>query len=66
MTTPADKQMATTYYERVVAEIEMVAESVHLHPELNHNSAARLFKIASDIREDAGLAKRNIIPIVAT
>ncbi len=59
--TPADKQ-PSTYYERVVEELETVAESIRLHPELNHHSAERLLKIASDIREDAGLTKRNAIP----
>ena len=61
MTMPADKK-PTTYYERVVEELETVAESIRLHPELNHHSAERLLKIASDIREDAGLTKRNVIP----
>jgi hypothetical protein len=64
MTTPTDTK-PTTYYERVVEELETVAESIRLHPELNHHSAERLLKIASDIREDAGLAKRKVIPIKA-
>ena len=61
MMTPADKK-PDTYYDRVVEELETVAESIRLHPELNHHSAERLLKIASDIREDAGLTKRNVIP----
>ena len=57
MMTPTDKN-PTTYYEQVVEELETVAESIRLHPELNHHSAERLLKIASDIRKDAGLAER--------
>ena len=53
-------------FERVVEELETVAESIRLHPELNHNSAERLLKIASDIRKDAGLPECGTMPSVTS
>ena len=65
MTTPTIKN-PTTYYEQVVDELETVAESIRLHPELNHHSAERLLKIASDIRKDAGLPEFSALPSVTS
>jgi len=62
MKPPTEKGMPKTYYERIVEELETVAESIRLHPELNHQAAERLLTIARDIRQDAGLPKQGRKP----
>ena len=55
---PAEPQ-DPAYYERVAEELEEIATMLRQRPEMNHGSAERLFKIAANIREDAGLIPRN-------
>ena len=49
-------------YEKMAREIEDVAEMVRQHPELNHQAAERLVRIAEDIRKDGTLALANPQP----
>lgn len=39
-------------YEDIAAELEHIAEMVRNAPELNHDAAERLLKLAQDIRSD--------------
>ncbi len=55
MKTPIGIFTPKSFYERVVREIDAVADLVREHPELNHHAAERLAKIAQEIRKDAGL-----------
>jgi|HubBroStandDraft_3_1064219.scaffolds.fasta_scaffold222622_1 hypothetical protein len=39
-------------YEDIAAELELIAEKVRNSPELDHDAAERLLKLAQDIRLD--------------
>lgn len=39
-------------YEDIAAELELIAEKVRNTPELDHDAAERLLKLAKDIRAD--------------
>ena len=39
-------------YEDIAAELELIAEKVCNTPELDHDAAERLLKLAKDIRSD--------------
>jgi hypothetical protein len=43
------------FYERLVKELEEMADAVRRRPEINHQTAARLEAIAEEIRKDAKL-----------
>ena len=44
------------FYERLVAELEEIADHIERRPELNHRAAARLRQVAKDIRHDLKVA----------
>jgi hypothetical protein len=46
------------FYQRVVAELEELAQVVRRRPDINHQAAARLQAVADDIRRDARLEPR--------
>ena len=58
MTSP----LPTGFYERIVAELEEIADQLEKRPELNHNAAARLREVANDIRQDARLLRADQNP----
>ena len=41
------------FYKGIAAELEEIADRLERRPELNHGAAAKLRKIAKDIRQDA-------------
>jgi hypothetical protein len=50
MTKDQGPQTALRDYEEIARELEEVAELLLSHPELNHQTAEKLFSIARDIR----------------
>jgi hypothetical protein len=57
MRTTSRPPLPPAYYASLVVELEEIADRVEQRPELNHDAASRLRKIAKDIREDAGLPR---------
>jgi hypothetical protein len=41
------------FYEGIAAELEEIADRLEHDPDRNHDAAAKLRKIAKDIRQDA-------------
>ena len=49
---PSGAPVIRADYENIAAELERFAEMPRDRPELNHNAAERLLRIARDIRSD--------------
>jgi hypothetical protein len=55
---PAKEPLSAAEYDRMADELESMAETIRLRPEMNHNFAERLALLAKQIREDAQRADR--------
>jgi hypothetical protein len=54
-----DKPFSPSEYERMAHDLEMMAESIRLRPEMNHHFAERLALLAKQMRED----QRRVYPV---
>lgn len=50
-----DSDEGDEYYRKVAEELERIAESVRLHPDLDRDLSVRLREFANQIRQDSGL-----------
>jgi uncharacterized protein YutE (UPF0331/DUF86 family) len=56
--TALSRPRSKSYYEKIAKELEQLSETVRVRPEMNHNAAERLLKIANEIRADIGLTSK--------
>ncbi len=47
------KRFSATDYIRMSKELELLAETIRHHPEMNHHPAERLRAMAAEMRQDA-------------
>jgi hypothetical protein len=53
----AHRKFTAQDYERMANELEVMSETICLHPEMNHHTSERLKALVREMREDARVQK---------